>query len=766
MAQDQVKQFLMQGINAARAGQKDQARQLFQNAIRLDPQNETAWLWMSSVARDNRERLFCLQNLLQINPQNEMALKGLQALGVDPAQLLQQQQQQAAAPIAGSAAVPVGVVPALSGEKLRAVLASVDDFLRGYNPMPPTPQAESWELKTRLRYGEALALRKRTMRYVSLGAGVATALLLVALVGYLVLSGGGGQLQIARRPTLTPSFTPTDTPTATPGVTNTPSPEPAQTEVAFQPPVGLPRGSIYGGTATPIFPPIPAGRGQAFINAVGLYSIGSYAQAFPTFEAERNLANNGPEGCSDVTYYYQIIGLAEQGGRQNLDDAQALYEDALDRPACSESTLIYTAACLTDYIRGLETDDESWLERARGWCDAAIEGQQTPAQAVGGDPRPIVLSITTRARLYLLADDYRSAAAILDEALAVWPADLNLLLVRARVEIERGDLSRALTFISQALYVDPASEPALRLRVEAYLDIAAQTDDPQRRIQLYGTAVIWTQEYLLFYPGEPAGYLLMARARLGEGNVALAEEALSRIITVANTLPDKDKEVISRAYALRAQIYLQTSRYEDALADTEVLLRDAPDDLALVEQQANLAYQLGRYQLALEGINTLLSADEADGELNRPDLRLRQLRIITQICEFTDEVECDYETAFEQLSDQFISSLDDAQQPEARSYRGKARYHLTMEAEEGELSQSQRTTAFQQALDDIEANLAVDDNGIDQYYRGLILEQLDNPGEALLAYNWVLYWSKFYDYPFLEQVQARAEAIRAELEGA
>ena len=65
MSQDQAKQFLLQGIEAAKAKQQDKARQLFQNALRLDPQNETAWLWMSSVARDNRERLFCLQNLLQ-----------------------------------------------------------------------------------------------------------------------------------------------------------------------------------------------------------------------------------------------------------------------------------------------------------------------------------------------------------------------------------------------------------------------------------------------------------------------------------------------------------------------------------------------------------------------------------------------------------------------------------------------------------------------------------------------------------------------------
>ena len=45
MSQEQANQFLVQGINAAKAGQKDQAKQLFQNALRLDPRNETAWLW-------------------------------------------------------------------------------------------------------------------------------------------------------------------------------------------------------------------------------------------------------------------------------------------------------------------------------------------------------------------------------------------------------------------------------------------------------------------------------------------------------------------------------------------------------------------------------------------------------------------------------------------------------------------------------------------------------------------------------------------------
>jgi hypothetical protein len=83
-----------------------------------------------------------------------------------------------------------------------------------------------------------------------------------------------------------------------------------------------------------------------------------------------------------------------------------------------------------------------------------------------------------------------------------------------------------------------------------------------------------------------------------------------------------------------------------------------------------------------------------------------------------------------------------------------------MDADEGDLSQNQRQTAYQRALDDLEATLAVNETALDQYYRGLVLEQLGNPEEALLAYEWVAYWSQFYDYPFIEDVQDRIEELR------
>src|SRR5258708_31476659 len=82
MSNEQAKQVLEKGIAAARAGQNAEARRLLQEAVKRDPRSESAWLWLSSVAKDDKERIFCLKQLLAINPDNENAIKGLRQLGI------------------------------------------------------------------------------------------------------------------------------------------------------------------------------------------------------------------------------------------------------------------------------------------------------------------------------------------------------------------------------------------------------------------------------------------------------------------------------------------------------------------------------------------------------------------------------------------------------------------------------------------------------------------------------------------------------------
>jgi tetratricopeptide (TPR) repeat protein len=80
-------ELLNHGIAAARSGQRDQARQMLAQAIRLNPRNEMAWLWLSAVVDDPKQATECLERVLALNPANQQAADRLETLRV--VQLLQ-----------------------------------------------------------------------------------------------------------------------------------------------------------------------------------------------------------------------------------------------------------------------------------------------------------------------------------------------------------------------------------------------------------------------------------------------------------------------------------------------------------------------------------------------------------------------------------------------------------------------------------------------------------------------------------------------------
>ncbi len=73
--------ILQLGIEAARAGDKAEARELFRLVTREDPGNAQGWLWLAGVAEDREEKRAALEQVVQIDPSNELARKGLAALG-------------------------------------------------------------------------------------------------------------------------------------------------------------------------------------------------------------------------------------------------------------------------------------------------------------------------------------------------------------------------------------------------------------------------------------------------------------------------------------------------------------------------------------------------------------------------------------------------------------------------------------------------------------------------------------------------------------
>ncbi len=744
MAQDRVKQLLQQGIAAAKAGQKDQARQILQQAVKIDPRNETIWLWLSSVAKDDKERIFCLKQILTINPQSELAMKGLQALGIAP-------EQHATQPPA---------VPIIPPEKLNKIQASVDDFLRTYNPEPSTILEIEWVQKNKRRYGESTARTVRRSAYV-IAAGVIS-LLLIAIVAIVLTIDLTREKEAQVRASATPSHTPTNTATATPGIPNTPTPDSVDPETPVPVPQDLPVGNIYGGTPTAIYPEFNNSINFQMQTAVAYYSVGDYDNLSTMSAFERTAQ---PSACFPETYYYEAIALAEQGGRFNLQQARELLEDAFDRErvanfaTCEDSPLLYTGLCVVDYYQGIADPDAlnaSLLEDGTRQCSQAIEGDERIEKAYD-----------TLARIYLvqasqlgLTQSYNRAISVLTQGLEIYPASVNLLLTRAEVELSRGNPEEALVHLARAQTVDPASPAVLQLRAQAYLNLASLASG-QERLLRYGRAAIAAEEYLLFYPGDPDGYILLAEARLQEGNVDRAIFTVNRVIDNADTLPETEQPAIIEAYAVRARIYQQRLNWPAAFEDLEALIALEPDNLTWVELHYQAARELRRYPIALNDLDTLLSENST-----RSDLILQKAQILSQTCQYeAGDIQCDFQAVLnELLTPDFVATLTADQQASARVYRAEAEFAQLLE--NTTISASNRTTALQAIRQTVQSALAVRESAEDYYLLARVLNELEQPQQALEAYSWIVYWNQFYEYPFGTDAERAAVNLRNQLEDA
>lgn len=75
-----VEAMVREGVNALKAGRKEEASALLFKAVELDPYNEDAWLWLSGIVESPEDQRTCLENVLSINPDNARARSGLEYL--------------------------------------------------------------------------------------------------------------------------------------------------------------------------------------------------------------------------------------------------------------------------------------------------------------------------------------------------------------------------------------------------------------------------------------------------------------------------------------------------------------------------------------------------------------------------------------------------------------------------------------------------------------------------------------------------------------
>jgi hypothetical protein len=138
--------ILRLGIEAAREGNREEARNLFSLLTRQEPDNVQAWLWLAGVAEGPDQRRAALEQVVRLEPDNEMALKGLQAMGVTPPVAVSEQAYVPASAAATSAPdVPAPDVPArdLTDEELYAAeLDSAFDLADELPRAAPPPRRE------------------------------------------------------------------------------------------------------------------------------------------------------------------------------------------------------------------------------------------------------------------------------------------------------------------------------------------------------------------------------------------------------------------------------------------------------------------------------------------------------------------------------------------------------------------------------------------------------------------------------------------------
>jgi tetratricopeptide (TPR) repeat protein len=734
MAQEHAKQLLQQGIAAARNSQPEAARELLQRAIQLDPENETAWLWLSSVARDNKERRFCLKQLLALNPDNEHAIKGLRALGVE-----------VGAPVQEGGVGMAGSIPVLAEDKFTRLQPALDDILRRRSSEPPDALNITWAPKRRRRYGEGGAARLRQATYATAAVVVLGAVIgLVALLAALGVLDGDDGPEVAALSTRVPSATPTLTLTPTPGGA-TPTPLPLEVAaILTSTPAGLPRGVAAGSAfefrPTAIYPRVDAAVANSIQDAVNYYSVGEYDRAVGTLEAEHALSG---DHCYPVIVYYEALSHAEKGTPADLNRAERILTEALAyQPpnarfsSCQDSPLIFAGLAHVSYLQG-----GGKLNSALSWS----------SRALAADPRLVPASVT-KARVELAQGQIATAWSTINAALSESPGDVNLLIMLAEIELANGQANTALDVIRQALYIEPASQAALQLQARTTLMLAEQSPDEESGRARYGLAVLSAQTLLLYYPGDPLGYLLLARARVGEGNYRMAETALNRILTAQADLPDETAGVVQEAYRIRGDLFYRQGRLLDARADLRRVVPsgDLALDSAVNLSLAEIDFRLGEYGSGLNRVEQLL-VDEPENL----SYRLLKARALVELCTFyPDELACDYRDMFAELDDEMITALaSDAQRADAYSYRGQARYWLTMRNRS--LDDDERDLELRLALNDIDQALAIRQRAVEHYFRGLLLAELAEPVPALNEFEWVMLWQTRYGYPFVDEAFER-----------
>jgi tetratricopeptide (TPR) repeat protein len=742
VSNQEARELQDRAIQAARAGNKDEARKLLSQSLRLEPSNDAGWVWMASVARDKRERVLCLKKALEINPHNETAQKAVRAMGIDPEQLAPPPPSIDDSLVAADEAVETAGVPLPDMAELVERQELAEEIAQAYlaTIQPETESRVNWVRKTRGRAGE----REIILLRLQVGA---------AIVTFLILVFGGAALAVSNSPEAQlvlfgasptprpPTSTPTNTPTQTPGFTPTPSPTRDFTnEPTFTPsPTILP--TITPGrielTPEPTQPQVVQPVEVAVSAADRLFNAGNYELPLPTLAAAR--AQQG-DVFNPNPYYYEALGYTGLG---NYNAALNLLADAEGRIERFEGVRGQDVTVFQPIIDlGFA---EVHLQQARDALQAANRAAASEYLALARDRATAAQAGNNRlsrtyvilAESYLLESNYDEALNMLNRAEGIpeFAVDMNLIVTRGRIYLERGrtaeragnlaaahqDFHNAAYQAFYGVYIDPFNAAAHQLRVEAALELG----DP-------GLGVIHSQAYLLFFPNSAQAFRMLGDSRVAEGNNDLARETYSSALGAQGT-----DDVIAQVLESRAALYADQRRYALALQDLTAAI-ELRDTLAARASRIRMAYAAGAYEIAQEDAEALLGT----GIIPDNEIRLVQARIL--IDQAAPGASSTYSQALGLLN-QIGNDLPAAEIPFADEYRARAHFALNNLGD---------------ALAAANRSLSAAQTGSRRHLRAQILEAQEDYDSAIADYEWVLRWNRVYDYDFAASAADRIAAIR------
>ncbi len=819
MADDKAQKLLSGGIRAARNGQAELARKAFRQVLKLEPDNESAWIGLATVTEERDAKIRILNKVLALNPQNTSAQEALDRLGADAPtdddpDLNDGAVFSASAPLEDDAPIPEPTLADLGlgddlddlppieikppaaeledgsattsdleqmGDAANATLkfddddaptaaddssaASEDDrdiieqAFANAPPPPPgydgtpivnpnklriiTPQVEAelnallqqsidayqgieWTRKTRARAGA----QEYTRFLATTGITV--------LVFFIVLVGGGGYLllqnedvqRIVFAPTWTPSVTPTPTLTATPGATNTPSPTPRLTAT----PSPTVRPTITPASTDPIFP-IPTEDTYyspgievdlVIDEAELLLDQGALQEAFDILQAERLTTG----GTGDFIPYYYLTRLFI---RQNqVDEAITAVDEYFEEWGGGEDspptrqfneniTLIRLAQAriaLAQARRADLADDanarDDFLDEAEAYLSEMIE-ELDPAH-----PESYILL----ADIETLRGDPEAAIDVLTDAIDSDSqprlyTDLDLRFKRIELYREQAQYDAALQDLYQLVLLNPFIEEALAQQAE----VALEADRP-------GLGVLFSQQYLFYYPGSVRGHALLGQSRLAEGKYDLALNVLTRGLEGG----DARDPFYPNLLVQRARAYLQLDQIEAAEDDLTRAISLGEDNPQVLALQVETARITGNYDAVISNAEELLNT----GIIANGDL-------YTLIGQAQVE-QGNYSEGLDALNQALnVAGTSDALLPVANEYLARAHLNLN---------------DLDPALAAINIALTAEDTVGRRYIRGQIHEREGDLDLAVADYEFVLTWGRFYSVAFLESAQERYDRIR------